>query len=141
MRQIPHRLQFAATLLALLAMVMVFVGPLISQLETDATSLTRASHYGTPADSRHGHMQGAAPCHAHANEQAVFTWHDQCGYCSLWQCFPVTGAAIPITKRDILKPAAAHFHPAPINRHSVPVFLNALSRAPPIFSALPTPVL
>lgn len=117
--------QLAASL-ALMAMVMLFWGPLISQIQAGD------SHHPS---MRMDAMPGMSMSHSHdMPEAAVFSWHDQCGYCSLWQHFPTAHSDVPAVFRSVLKPASARFEsPRPSasdRRHQ----LEGRPRAPPAFS-------
>lgn len=118
----PHRL---AARLALVAMLLLLVGPVIGQL----------SAFG---ESAHGHHAGTPMAHA-ADESAradahrtkAASWLDPCGYCSLFQHCPVIADALPRAARASV-PATAQPATAPCAAHgSLAVFPHALTRAPP----------
>lgn len=115
-----------AASLAMLAMVMLFLGPLISQIQASG------SHHSS---MRMAAMPGMSMSHMDdAPEAAVFSWHDQCGYCSLWQHFPTANIDVPAVVRDALKPEGSHFpptRPAAPNDH---LLFEGRPRAPPAFS-------
>ncbi|MDF3917867.1 DUF2946 domain-containing protein [Salinicola salarius] len=110
----------------MLAMVMLFLGPLISQIQASG------SHHSS---MRMAAMPGMSMSHMDdAPEAAVFSWHDQCGYCSLWQHFPTANIDVPAVVRDALKPEGSHFpptRPAAPNDH---LLFEGRPRAPPAFS-------
>ncbi|MFG6176034.1 DUF2946 family protein [Halomonas sp. THAF12] len=100
---LPYRL---AAGLALLAMIMLFAGPLTSQLQA-------ADHHHPPGEHEAGHSHGAMPGMPTSGDgAAVFRWFEPCGYCALWQQFPSAHVALPAIAREALKPACSHFQPA-----------------------------
>lgn len=116
----PTRVPRQAACLALLAMLLAVTGPLIGQ----ASAVAHAGH----------HPVAAMPAHAPAttdHETAVFTWHDQCGYCLLFQHCPVLDIGLapiaPPSQGPLDQPAgmpqAAQDTPA-LSSHAPP-------RAPP----------
>ncbi|WP_157959069.1 DUF2946 domain-containing protein [Salinicola endophyticus] len=117
-----------AASLALLAMMMLFLGPLISQIQA-----SESSH----SSMRMAAMPGMSMASMHARdtpERAVFAWHDQCGYCSLWQHFPTAHSDVPAVVRSVLKPAGGRFEsprPAASSDH---LWFEGRPRAPPAFS-------
>lgn len=115
-----------AALLALVAMAMLFLGPLISQVES------AERHHGM-AGMSHSGMPGMMPM-GEMPKAAVFHWFDQCGYCSLWQHFPTAHIHVPAVARDALKPAGRRIQSPVSSAADAPTFPNALSRAPPMLS-------
>lgn len=120
-----HRAHRHAVRLALVAMLLLLAGPIIGQL----------SAFG---ESGLGHHAGASMAHA-ADESIraaphrakAASWHDQCGYCPLFQHCPVIAVALPKAARAPV-PATAQPATATSAAHgSLATFPHALTRAPP----------
>ncbi|WP_137079981.1 DUF2946 domain-containing protein [Halomonas caseinilytica] len=114
-----------AAILSLMAMVMLFLGPLISQIQASGSQHPLV---------RMAAMPGITVSNIHdMPETAVFNWHDQCGYCSLWQHFPTAHIDVPAVVRSVLKPADVRFESirttAPDDRRR----FEGQPRAPPSF--------
>ncbi|MFC0338075.1 Protein of unknown function [Kushneria avicenniae] len=122
--------QRQAVSLALMAMIMMFAGPLISQTRLVGTE----EHQGhRSAAMTHSVMMSAAMASEH-HQANVFKWFDQCGYCSLWQHFPATPPDHLPLLRDHGKPPSLVVMHTLRGMATAPVFPHALSRAPPMFS-------
>ncbi|WP_447554468.1 DUF2946 family protein [Vreelandella sp. EE22] len=116
---------------ALVAMLLLLVGPLISQLQ--------AGHHHHQ-DGHHEHHHGdSVSHHEHSRQYAgpvtpsepIFTWFHECGYCSLWQQFPSAHALLPAIARQ----AFIHHAPLPqmpqLGFASLDNYRHAPPRAPP----------
>lgn len=121
--------------ISLFAMLMIFIGPLISQ------SMPMDQRAGMPMNMRmsmdmpameHGHHDAKpAAEHAAANDDHHALW-EKCGYCSLlFNCPALTGS--PCFFTDGASPAGTFTTPATRLGHArQAVFPGARSRAPPI---------
>ncbi|MFC3291644.1 DUF2946 domain-containing protein [Modicisalibacter luteus] len=115
-----------AVSLALIAMLLLVTGPVIGQL----SAFDDLGHH-LHSDASRSAMTSATTSAQHPPLSEAIGWHAQCGYCSLFQHFPVLpGALTPAARlalwaagQPLASPQAAHGHLA--------VFPNALSRAPP----------
>ncbi|WP_168380891.1 DUF2946 family protein [Modicisalibacter radicis] len=113
-----------AIYLALLAMLLVLVGPIVGQL------CAYGEPHHTAHGSRDGHAVGMASSAAEHHSPAR-DWHTQCGYCSLLLHVPVLDGVVPRIERQaqgvedarVAAVRAAHGAPA--------LFPHALTRAPP----------
>ncbi|MFC0267857.1 DUF2946 domain-containing protein [Kushneria aurantia] len=126
---------FAARL-ALAALLIIFIAPVVSQslaaLNTSAPHAGAMSHgHHHQSASDHGHHHHTAAADDDGSTGGVHANFDSCGYCSLLSHFPLAA------QRDFfLPPERAGPHAAPIMAIRVghgrsAVFPNALSRAPP----------
>ncbi|WP_072821729.1 DUF2946 family protein [Modicisalibacter ilicicola] len=116
---------YFAAYLALAAMAIVFLGPLISQVQAGDrhdSSMAGMSHAGMP--------DHAAPVNPQA--EVALTWFDQCGYCSFWQHFPTAHVVTPKVARDAFKPSDGEVACPRPSAVCSPSFPSALARAPPI---------
>ncbi|MCS2608037.1 DUF2946 family protein [Halomonas dongshanensis] len=128
---------------AMAAMWLLLLGPVISQLQASDHHAAHGHHHATaqanqPAHHHHGHDH-----HVHASAStstaeplpAIFTWFHECGYCSLWQQFPTAHASLPAIARQ------AFLLDAPPCKHSPKAFIpgdrypHARPRAPPFLNA------
>lgn len=131
------------TWLSLFAMLMIFIGPLISQsmpMEHHAgMPMPAAQQVGMTMDGDHGHHDNAHAGHGTPVAAADSTDMDhalwaKCGYCTLLFGCP----ALPqvLTLVAVSPPKPSDFYAALTRdghaRHTV--FLNALSRAPPFLT-------
>ncbi|NWA25004.1 DUF2946 domain-containing protein [Pseudomonas gingeri] len=106
--------------LSLLAMLLVFAGPLIGQ----GLSL---AHGAAPANDD---ICGAVPGPSLADHHGTMLW-EKCGYCSLLFQHPALSDSHALAPRLALVPVSfAHNHFIP-EQASAPVFPGARSRAPP----------
>ncbi|CBV43150.1 DUF2946 domain-containing protein [Halomonas elongata] len=123
---------------ALLAMLLLVIGPLIGQVSAagvhdHAGHTTHVGH--TMETSPHMAMSASGETdHGTPHHAAVLHWQVQCGYCSLFQQMPVLMAMLPR-----VVPMASHAITAPVvatrTAHGGPaVFPQALTRAPPALS-------
>ncbi|WP_248795861.1 DUF2946 domain-containing protein [Pseudomonas sp. MWU13-2105] len=124
----PSRRRRAAAWLSLLAMLLVFVGPLIGQGLSLAHSAVPASTdiCGAVPGLGLAMQQDAAP----ADHHGTMIW-EKCGYCSLLFQHPALSDSHALAPRLGLTPlsfADNHFSPG---QTSAPVFPGARSRAPP----------
>ncbi|MBV6749265.1 DUF2946 domain-containing protein [Pseudomonas chlororaphis] len=114
--------------LSLLAMLLVFVGPLIGQ------GLSLAHNAGPSSEDICGAVPGlivAAPQDSgSADHRGTMLW-EKCGYCSLLFQHPALNDSHALAPRLALIPTSfAHNHFSP-EQASAPVFPGARSRAPP----------
>ncbi|MBB3141912.1 DUF2946 domain-containing protein [Halomonas organivorans] len=123
-----HRHRRPAARLALLAMLLLVLGPLIGQL----SAAERHHHAGHAMDmAKPGVMAMAVEADATASS-STHHWHPACGYCTLFQQMPVLSAMLPS-----VPPLAAQAITAPVvatrAAHGGPaVFPQAPTRAPPL---------
>ncbi|KFE51498.1 multicopper oxidase [Pseudomonas syringae] len=124
--------------LSLFAMLMIFIGPLVSQavpmdqhagmsMSMDMPML--AASMDMPAD--HGTHHQAAPKTEQASVDHVL-WA-KCGYCTLLFSCPAITSALAVTA--LAPPNPADFYHASIQSGHAQrsIFPNARSRAPPLF--------
>ncbi|MFJ2546149.1 DUF2946 domain-containing protein [Pseudomonas sp. NPDC087612] len=116
--------------LSLFAMLMIFIGPLVSQ------SMPMDHRAMPPGMNMSMAMDSAADCHAdnhHGGSPALKVIWEKCGYCSLFFHCPalpqalslLNTEAVPASNRLIVYPRQGHARQT--------VFPGARSRAPPPF--------
>ncbi|VXC47426.1 conserved hypothetical protein [Pseudomonas sp. 8BK] len=113
---------YRASWLALLAMLLLSVGPLLSQLTAPAepawlTELACGEHAG----SHNGPLDHDA------------LWA-KCGYCTLLLNSPATGCASPTLALTAVAPADRHSAPVRSGVARSAIFPGSRSRAPPAYS-------
>ncbi|MGJ8523192.1 hypothetical protein R84981_001885 [Carnimonas sp. R-84981] len=87
-----------------------------AEAQGDAT-MPMASHHAS-----HAHASMPSVSHQHSDSSA--DWFDLCGYCSLWQHFPLVHLTLPAI-------AVSHFPPHAARVSSVvPVVIRAMPRSP-----------
>lgn len=124
--------------LGLIAMLLLTLGPLISQLTAPEKSsgmmssmtqmiVSNSDHGGMD----HDHAKTEHDSMGHDHTKMDHAWYDQCGYCSLAFNFPFIFSSLPDVIRDtpqateaVVKFVRSAFRPNTI-------FLLALKRAPP----------
>lgn len=119
-----------ASRLALFAMLMVFLGPLIGQ----GTARAHEAHrHASMSHSPMGDMDcGAMPGRASMGEYHGMAIWEKCGYCSLlFQHPPLLESKLPGQDRGVPALRLAASEPA-ARRTTAPVFPGARSRAPPL---------
>ena len=135
-RSIDNRRQHGSWI-ALFAMLMIFIGPLISQ------SMPMNQHASTPAPmsmdmsmdmpgmdhAGHGAKPSAEHCPPQSSQHVLW---EKCGYCSLlFNCPALTGGG-DFVAFNIL-PLSTFTSPSPRLGHALPtVFPGARPRAPPV---------
>lgn len=131
-RSIDNRRQHGSWI-ALFAMLMIFIGPLISQ------SMPMNQHASTPAPmsmdmpgmdhAGHGAKPSAEHCPPQSSQHVLW---EKCGYCSLlFNCPALTGGG-DFVAFDIL-PLNTFTSPSPRLGHARPTFFpGARPRAPPV---------
>lgn len=113
---------YRASWLALLAMLLLSVGPLWSQLSQPAESawLTELA------------------CGEHVGSQELPQDHDalwaKCGYCTLLLHSPATSCASPLLALAATAPADRHAAPVRSGVARSAIFPGSRSRAPPVYS-------
>jgi uncharacterized protein involved in copper resistance len=119
--------------ISLFAMLMIFIGPLVSQsmpMDSRAT-MTMSMSMDMPAMDHTGHVAqpDAEHCPPHAGHHALW---EKCGYCSLlFNCPALTGGA-SFTGFDT-PPSTTFTTPSPRLGHARQTFFpGARTRAPPI---------
>lgn len=146
-----YRLRRPVARLALLAMLLLVLGPLVGQLSAAprdhhaghgagmAEDSHHAGHPGAGVVEREHHADHAAGVSASARSAeardvapVAAHWHAACGYCTLFQQMPVLSAMLPS-----VPPLAAQAITAPVvatrAAHGGPaVFPQAPTRAPPL---------
>lgn len=127
-RSAPDRRTLRASWLSLFAMLMIFIGPLVSQSMP-------MDHRAMPMpDMHHGMaMEGMAGCHdtGQPSDPTLHVMWEKCGYCSLFFHCPalpqppslLTDDALPAPRALSVQPRQGHARQA--------VFPGARSRAPP----------
>ncbi len=146
--------------MAWVAMCLLFAGPLISQLQASHnahghhghTHIKHAHSHGHPAGDEHythsaaehaGHPVAlqAAPA-ASSPDKAIglspsnplSDWHNQCGYCELWQHSPSLSIALPAIASDAFLVLGGKFLVPQAGALFQYNFPHALTRGPPLFS-------
>ncbi|WP_456362524.1 DUF2946 domain-containing protein [Pseudomonas syringae] len=132
--------------LSLFAMVMIFIGPLISQsmpMEHHAgTPMPAAHHAPVAAGADHAHHANAHDAHADAHAAQTTTdasraamdhalWA-KCGYCTLLFSCPALPQVLAMVAITPPKPSAFYVALTREGHARHTVFLHALSRAPPL---------
>lgn len=120
--------------ISLFAMLMIFIGPLISQampmnpaapMNMSMSMDMSAGEPGCHGDTQHSAQHGKAPGGQHV------LW-EKCGYCSLLFNCPALPASLSFTAFDT-PPSHTFITPSPRLGHArQTVFPGARSRAPPI---------
>ncbi|WPN53359.1 DUF2946 domain-containing protein [Pseudomonas sp. P9_2] len=120
----PHRRLMRGSWISLFAMLMIFIGPLISQ--------------AMPMDHHAGMSMDMPACHGEPKPTKTPDEHhvlwEKCGYCSLlFSCPALPGSVSYVTLGT--PPPANTLIPAPRLGHArQSIFPGARSRAPPIVS-------
>ncbi|NUU34095.1 DUF2946 domain-containing protein [Pseudomonas sp. C2B4] len=117
--------------ISLFAMLMIFVGPLVSQSMPMDSRATMSMSMDMPAldHAEHGAQTNAEHCPPQAGHHAIW---EKCGYCSLlFNCPALTGGAslnapatLPASHFTTLSPRLGHARQT--------IFPGARTRAPPI---------
>lgn len=116
-----------ASWISLFAMLMIFIGPLISQ------AMPMDHHAGMSMDMSMDmpSCHGDAPQHSKAPDKHHVLW-EKCGYCSLLFSCPALPGSVSYNTLGTAPPANA-LTPAPRLGHArQSIFPGARSRAPPI---------
>ncbi|UYF99685.1 DUF2946 family protein [Halomonas sp. GD1P12] len=135
LQRFTHRRWYRVALhAALTAMLLLLIGPLISQSQAGH----HEAHRHAASGAHHDHPSSAHRSHAapetspEPSIEPIFTWFHECGYCSLWQQFPSAHAFLPAIARQ----AFVHHAPRPKSPHqgfaSFDNYLHAPVRAPPL---------
>ncbi|MCW2268387.1 hypothetical protein D3C77_22270 [compost metagenome] len=116
--------------LSLFAMLMIFIGPLVSQsMPMDHRAMPQGMNMSMPMDS-------AADCHAGDHPGSDASLHviwEKCGYCSLFFHCPALPQALSLLNTEAT-PASSTLVVQPRQGHArQTVFPGARSRAPPAF--------
>ncbi|MGY2260800.1 DUF2946 domain-containing protein [Pseudomonas sp. SDO55104_S430] len=119
--------------ISLFAMLMIFIGPLVSQsmpMDSHATTMAMSMSMDMPAmdHAEHDAQPDAEHCPPHAGHHALW---EKCGYCSLlFNCPALTGVA-SFTAFDT-PPTSTYTTPSPRLGHARTAFFpGARTRAPP----------
>lgn len=132
-----NRLARHSSWLSLFAMLMIFIGPLVSQsMPMDH----RASMPDMGMDGMAMSMDGAADCHGarpvhsgHGSEPSLHALWEKCGYCSLFFHCPALPQPLSLLTTQAT-PARHTLRVQPRHGHArQSVFPGARSRAPPTF--------
>ncbi|MCK3851803.1 DUF2946 domain-containing protein [Pseudomonas sp. W2Jun17] len=120
----PHRRVMRGSWISLFAMLMIFIGPLISQ--------------AMPMDHHAGMSMDMPACHGEPKPTKTPDEHhvlwEKCGYCSLLFSCPALPGSVSYVTLGTPPPANALI-PAPHLGHArQSIFPGARSRAPPIVS-------
>ncbi|MBY8973008.1 DUF2946 domain-containing protein [Pseudomonas sp. P867] len=120
----PHRRVMRGSWISLFAMLMIFIGPLISQ--------------AMPMDHHAGMSMDMPACHGEPKPTKTPDEHhvlwEKCGYCSLLFSCPALPGSVSYVTLGTPPPANALI-PAPRLGHArQSIFPGARSRAPPIVS-------
>jgi hypothetical protein len=129
----------ASAWVSLFAMLMMFIGPLVSQaMPMDHAMAAPASE---PVHAQHGMAMEQPQPHCQptetrdSNNQLHPLW-ERCGYCSLFFHCPALPQSLHL-RADAAPPATARLLVEARQGHGLqPVFPGARTRAPPAFSRL-----
>lgn len=126
----PDNRKLRAGWLSLFAMLMIFIGPLVSQsMPMEHRAAMPAGMEMGMAGMDHGDSQHSASYDG--NDAAMHVMWEKCGYCSLFFHCPalpqpvslLTSEAVPASNSLTVQPSQGYPHPA--------FFPGARSRAPP----------
>ncbi|WP_241669074.1 DUF2946 domain-containing protein [Pseudomonas sp. CFBP13528] len=120
----PHRRLMRGSWISLFAMLMIFIGPLISQ--------------AMPMDHHAGMSMDMPACHGEpkpskAPDEHHVLW-EKCGYCSLLFSCPALPGSISYVTLGTPPPANALIPTPRLGHAGQSIFPGARSRAPPIAS-------
>ncbi|MFK8331143.1 DUF2946 domain-containing protein [Pseudomonas sp. BJa5] len=122
----PDRKRVRGSWLSLFAMLMIFIGPLVSQSMP-------MDHRAMPAGMS---MDGAADCHGdshHDSSPSLSMVWEKCGYCSLFFHCPALPQALSLLTTDTLPTGSPLLVPPHRGHARHTVFPGARPRAPPSF--------
>ncbi|WP_422822309.1 DUF2946 domain-containing protein [Vreelandella nanhaiensis] len=134
-------------------MCLLFAGPLISQLQASQHAYDHQGHGhhghsasvdrpGRSADRQAGHPvvhqteYSAGPPGTAINSapiSALSDWHNQCGYCELWQHSPSLSLALPAIASDAFIVLGGRFLASQAGALFQYNYPHALTRGPPYF--------
>jgi hypothetical protein len=118
--------------ISLFAMLMIFIGPLISQAMPMDHHAGMSMQMPMDAPSCHGEPQHPA-AHSKVPDEHHVLW-EKCGYCSLLFSCPALPGSVSFVSLGSAPPATAII-PAPRLGHArQSIFPGARSRAPPIIT-------
>lgn len=120
--------------ISLFAMLMMFIGPLVSQAMPTNPAMAMAA---MPEHSSHLLMEGAQahcqPAAAHKGSKELHPMWERCGYCSLFFHCPALPQSLQL-RADAPPPGTTRLLVQARQGHGLqPVFPGALTRAPPAF--------
>ncbi|TDF85229.1 DUF2946 domain-containing protein [Pseudomonas sp. H9] len=126
----PDSRRVRGSWLSLFAMLMIFIGPLVSQsMPMDHRAPSNDMGMSMAMDS-------AADCHSdnqHGGSSSLHVIWEKCGYCSLFFHCPALPQALSLLNTEAA-PASGLLIALPRQGHArQPVFPGALTRAPPPF--------
>lgn len=134
--------------MAWVAMCLLFAGPLISQFQAthhDHGQHTHSQHHNHNADAEHHHATGEHAEHTAAHSPTPNTaigralsstlsdWHNQCGYCELWQHSPSLSIALPALAHEAFVALGGAFLTLQSGAFFQYNYPHALTRGPPSF--------
>ncbi|RUR39501.1 DUF2946 domain-containing protein [Vreelandella populi] len=139
--------------MAWVAMCLLFAGPLISQFQASHQGHHHSHHAHQAHDSSRDHGAHSDPHSGHAEHHhqarlatlqdtamglppfnALSDWHNQCGYCELWQHSPSLTIALPAIASEAFVVLGGVFlapQAGALFQHNYP---HALTRGPPSFN-------
>lgn len=131
--------------MAWVAMCLLFAGPLISQLQASHNAHGHHGHHGH-THNKHTHSHGHPVSHQAdpttsppdkaiglSPSNALSDWHNQCGYCELWQHSPSLSIALPAIANDAFLVLGGKFLVPQTGALFQYNFPHALTRGPPLF--------
>ncbi|MQU66071.1 DUF2946 domain-containing protein [Pseudomonas sp. FSL R10-1350] len=125
--------QIRGSWLSLFAMLMIFIGPLISQ----AVPMNHHGSMSMPMSMEMGMDMDMSAHGEHAGHHAPSTEHhalwEKCGYCTLLFSCPALPHTADITLFDSLRPKSYLAQPTRLGHAQQPIFPGARARAPPAF--------
>ena len=122
----PHRRLMRGSWISLFAMLMIFIGPLISQ----AMPMDHHASMSMTMDMPNCHGEPAQ--HSKAPDEHHVLW-EKCGYCSLLFSCPALPGTPGLTLYNSPEPTRYLAANPRLGHARQPVFPGSRSRAPPVF--------
>ncbi len=122
----PHYRVKRGSWISLFAMLMIFIGPLISQ----AMPMDHHASMSMTMDMPNCHGEPAQ--HSKAPDEHHVLW-EKCGYCTLLFSCPALPGAVDLVVFDTPAPKTYLASNPRLGHARQPVFPGARSRAPPVF--------
>ncbi|KPA92608.1 Protein of unknown function (DUF2946) [Pseudomonas asplenii] len=132
------RTQVRGSWLSLFAMLMIFIGPLISQampMDRHAMSMAMNMDMAMPMDmpGHHGTQAGQDASEHHGNSAEHHALWEKCGYCSLLFSCPALPQTLSFAALDGPRPVPTVDSRTRLGHARQSIFPGARTRAPPAF--------
>ena len=130
----PHWTRIRGTWISLFAMLMIFIGPLISQSmpmehKMGGMPMDMSMSMGMPEPAAHGNHHASEP----GSAELHVLW-EKCGYCSLFFHCPALPQALSLSGADLHRPSSP-FTALVLQGHGRrAIFPGARTRAPPVIA-------